>query len=594
MRFMPVSSLTQTSRICRFETVRSHSVSACHTERVDPGVFGWWAGHVVESMGFVGREGELSRLLAAVGADVRLLLVTGDAGVGKTRFVIEGTQRLAANVAVAVWGGCLPMRETLPLLPLADALGELSRVDRGDTLESALAAAPRYVGVEVARLLPELASGTVEPAAADGGHRDRLFAAVADLFGAVASRRRVVLIVEDVHWADTATLDCLTFLTRARRGPALSVVVTCRSDEAPLEPHVIEWLARVRERGGVAQISLRPLSRDEVAEQVAGISGSRAPAPVVDELYARAEGNPFFTEQLVMAASSEGVLGSGVGLPAELAELLVTRAARCGGAARTVLSTLAVASRPLGEDLIGAVSGLDADHVRGGLRELTAARLLADAAPGGQQRPRHALLAEAVAADLLASEKIAVHERLAQALQAAGDDAFAAEVAGHWAAADRATEELPARVRAAETAERVFGYADAGTHWQRAIELFPRVSGAEHIAGIDLPHLYVRAFDALEVVGERTRRRQLADEAYRRFAHHPDPAVAASIHLRHAWSDWNRSASTIRQAFEQTLSLFERLPPSVEQAKAWESWQFSCRGPGGYAAGGPRAGAGYR
>ena len=124
---------------------------------------------MVESVGFVGRESELSRLLAAVGGDARLVLVTGDAGVGKTRFVTEGMRRVAADGAVAIWGGCLPMRETLPLLPLADALGELSRVDRGDVLESALAVAPRYVRVEVARLLPELGSGTVEPAGPESG-----------------------------------------------------------------------------------------------------------------------------------------------------------------------------------------------------------------------------------------------------------------------------------------------------------------------------------------------------------------------------------------------------------------------------------------
>ena len=209
------------------------------------------------------------------------------------------------------------------------------------------------------RLLPQLGSGAVESSGrVESGQRDRLFAAIAELLGAVAQRRRLVLVVEDVHWADAATLDCLTFLTRARRDPALTVVVTCRSDEAPLEPQVTDWLTQVRGRGGVAEVRLGPLSREEVAEQVAELAGSPAPALVVDELYARAEGNPFFTEQLVAAASPEGVLDS-AGLPARLAELLVARAGRCGGSARTVLSALAVAGRPLGEDLLGAVSGLD-------------------------------------------------------------------------------------------------------------------------------------------------------------------------------------------------------------------------------------------
>jgi DNA-binding CsgD family transcriptional regulator/tetratricopeptide (TPR) repeat protein len=556
-----------TRKICCFDLIRSPSVSTSHTERVDGSGFGWWAGRVAESVSFVGRDSELSRLLAAVGGDVRLFLITGDAGVGKTRLVTEGMARLADG-AIAVWGGCLPMRETLPLLPLADALGELSRVDRGGVLESALTAAPGYVRGEVARLLPELGLGAAESADPAGGQRDRLFAAIADLLGVVARRRRIVLVVEDVHCADAATLDCLTFLTRARSNAAVPVVVTCRSDEAPLDSQVVDWLAHVRGRGGAVEVRLGSLTRDEMAEQVARLAGSPVPAPVVDELYARTEGNPFFTEQLVAAALSEGAVGLGVGLPARLAELLVTRAAGCALAARTVLSGLAVAGRPLDEDLLGAVGGLDVDEVRGGLRELAAARLLADADVDGGHRPRHALLAEAVAADMLPGERAAFHERVAAALQAAGDAASAAEVAGHWAAAGRAEQELPARVRAAEAAERVFGYAEAARHWQRAIDLFEQVPDPEHRAGMDLPHLYLRGLDALWAAGDRADGGVLAGEAYRRFADHPDPAIAASVHLRAAW--FARDTPTdARPLFEQALRLFEQVTPSVDHAKAW-------------------------
>ncbi len=525
---------------------------------------------------FVGRVWDLSRLRAIVGGEARLLLVMGDAGVGKTGFVTEGMRRVAVDGGVAVWGGCLPMRETLPLFPIADALGELSRVDGGEVLDAALAVSPRYVRGEVERLLPQLGSGVAEPSwRVESGQRDRLFAAISELLAAAARRRRLVLVVEDVHWADTTTLDCLTFLTRARGDAALPVVVvTCRSDEAPLEPQVVEWLAQVRGRGGVAEVSLGPLSREETAEQVAGLAGSPASALVVDELYSRAEGNPFFTEQLVaaMVGSSHGVLRPGVALPARLAELLVARAGRCGGSAAAVLSALAVAGRPLGEDLLGAVSGLDVDAVRNGLHELSAARLLADGGVRGEQRPRHALLAEAVTAELLPGEQAALHEAMAEALQAAGDDTLAAEAAGHWAAAGRAADELTARVRAAEAAERVFGYADAARHWQRAVELFARVPGPEQLADIDLPHLYLRGLDALEASGEGERFGVLAEEAYRRFADDLDPAVAASVHLRAAWSRSERSPADARPMLEQALRLFEQVPPSVDHAKAWFSY----------------------
>jgi DNA-binding CsgD family transcriptional regulator/tetratricopeptide (TPR) repeat protein len=507
-----------------------------------------------------------------VGGDARLLLVMGDAGVGKTRLVTEGMRRAAADGVVCVWGGCLPMREALPLLPVMDALGELSRVEGGELLDAALAVTPRYVRVEVARLLPQLEPGTPESSGrGDSGQRDRLFAAIAELLGAAARRRGIALVVEDAHWADASTLDCLMFLTRPRWDSALTVVVTCRSDETSLEPLVAEWLTHVRGRGGVAEVRLGPLSRDEVAEQVAGLAGSPASAPVVDELYARAEGNPFFTEQLVaaMVGSSDGVLRPGAALPARLAELLLARAAGCSGAAGTVLSALAVAGRPLSEELLTAVSGLDVDAVRGGLRELTTGRLLADGVTGAAARPRHALLAEAVAAELLPGERAALHERMAWALQATGDDASAAEAAGHWAAAGRTAEELPARVHAAEAAERVFGYVEAAQHWQRAIELFGRVPGPERLAGMDLPQLYLRCLDALHTAGEREPFVAIAAEAYRRFAEDSDPLVAASVHLRLAQSRWSGSLADLREPLEQALRLFEQLPPSADHARAW-------------------------
>jgi predicted ATPase len=254
--------------------------------------------------GFVGRERELSRLRAALGTRTRLLLVAGDAGVGKTRFAGEGRQRAAADGLVSVWGRCLPLAEKLPLLPVAEALGDLSRLSGGGPLKAALAVAPPYVRGEVARLVPRLGPAGIEPGGrgdqpGEGWRRERLFAGVAELLGAVAGRSGLALVVEDVHWADSATLDCLTYLARAGGGGAVTVVATCRGDEAPLERPVAEWLAHVRGGDAVEEIRLGPLSREEAAEQITGLVGGPGPPGFADDLYARAEGNPFFTEQLV-------------------------------------------------------------------------------------------------------------------------------------------------------------------------------------------------------------------------------------------------------------------------------------------------------
>ncbi len=524
-------------------------------------------------VGFVGRASELSRLLGALGGDARLVLVVGDAGVGKTRFVTEGTARAAAAGMVVLRGQCLLLAGTLPLLPVRDALGELAGPEGGGLLAAALDAAPGYVREEVGRLLPGLGpgGGTV-PGGRDGEwSRERLFAAVAEVLAVVAGRSGagVGLVVEDVHWADSETLDFLTFLARPGRPGPVGVVVTCRGDEAPLAEHVAGWLARVRADAGVAEIRLGPLSRAQVAGQVAALADGPAPARVVDELYARAEGNPFFTEQLVAAALSEadeGGLRVPAGLPARLAELLTVRAGRCAAEARAVLAGLAVAGRSLGEDVLAVVTGLEVEAVRRGLRELAAARLLAEDASGGGHRLRHALLAEAVAAGLLPGERAVLHERAARAL--AGDPALAAEVAGHWQAAGRPAEELQARVAAAQAAERVFGYAQAAAHWQRVIELAGAQPGAAAAAGIDVPRLSVRAIDAFFRAGDSARAGLAAEEAYRRFVGQPDPATAAVLCHRAAYFRASDAPDAGLPLMEEALRLFERAPPSFDHADA--------------------------
>ena len=151
-------------------------------------VGGWWAGRMAGPVAFVGREPELSRLVGALAGDARMVLVVGDAGVGKTRFAGEGMARAAAAGVVMVRGECLPLAGTLPLLPVVQALRELGEPKGGRLLEEGLAAAPAYAREEVRRLLPWLGpgEGTGPGGPGEGWQRERLFSAVADLLEAVA------------------------------------------------------------------------------------------------------------------------------------------------------------------------------------------------------------------------------------------------------------------------------------------------------------------------------------------------------------------------------------------------------------------------
>ena len=525
---------------------------------------------------FVGREPELALLARALSEDVRLVLVVGDAGIGKTRFAAEGMSLAAAAGMLTVRGECLPLAATLPMLPVTSALRELARLDGGAVMESALTALPGFARQEVGRLLPQLATddgGSSSAEWSDQWLRGRLFAGVADLLGEVAKQAQagLGLLIEDVHWADSETLDFLTFLYKTGLQDAVSIVVTCRADEA-LPPEVAGWLAQVRSAAGTKEVRLGGLSRAQVAGQAAALAGGSVTSDVVDDLFIRAEGNPFFTEQLVTAAltsfAPDDQLRVPTELPHRLTDVLLARAAKSEGDARALLNSMAVMGRPAGEDLLAAVTGLGIEATMRALDELSRARLLADVDPGQGHRPRHALLAEAVSGGLLPAQRLLLHERTAQALTAMGADAVAAEAAEHWQAARRPASELQSRIAAARTAERIFGHAEAAAHWQRAIRLWPDVPNAAEVAGKTLCWVYVRAVDALHNSGDSEHAGELAEHAYREFADHEDLTTAAIAHHRAAFFRALNAPAAGRALLERALALFDQTPPSAEHAAA--------------------------
>ena len=233
-----------------------------------------------------------------------------------------------------------------------------------------------------------------------------------------------------------------------------------------------------------------------------------------------------------------------------------------------MLAGLAVAGRPLGEDLLAAVTGLEAEAVRRGLRELAAARLLAEDTAGGGHRPRHALLGEAVAAGLLPGERAVLHERAARALARPGIRRWPRR----WPGTGRPRAARPRSSRPGSRRPRppsgCSATPQAAAHWQRAIELGQAQPDAAAAAGIDVPRLYVRAIDAFFRAGDSVRAGLVAEEAYRRFAGHPDPGTAAVVCHRAAYFRANDAPAAGLPLMEEALRLFEQAPPSSDHADA--------------------------
>jgi DNA-binding CsgD family transcriptional regulator len=525
----------------------------------------------------VGRERELEHLALAI-EERRHVLVTGEVGIGKTRLVAQAARVARERGAVVVDASCLPLDVRLPLLPVIEILRNLDRTLGRAAFAEILAGLPPYAVDELARLVPELIGRSAAEDAFPAGEwqRQRMFAAIDLVLTNVAPGRPVVIVIEDIHWIDAATLDLLTYL-RASSGGSLTLIVTCRSDEAPLDPPVARWLEQAR-RPETVRLELAGLSRSAMADLADQALEGRPAETVIDELHRRTEGNPYFAEELLAAAVVAGGGRSPESLtrqpPRALAELLVARSRRVSRPARAVLAVLALAGRPIPETVVARVTGMPAADVVSALRELVDARL---ALPDGTRpelgcRVRHALLAEALAGDLLADERRDVHAGLAAALTAMRDPALSAEIAGHWSAAGRPDDEVSALLDAAEHGYRMRAYSQAADLWQRVTGIAEARPDAAERSGVDPGWLRIRTIDALQACGRDLDAEVLAERTYARHRDSASRPLRAAVLHRTAWlrgvaGQRETPPSTAYILFEEASRIHEHLPESADYAR---------------------------
>ena len=481
------------------------------------------------SSAFVGRSAELTELEAAL-ADAaagrpRLALIVGDSGVGKTRLLSELTSRARASGARILSGDCMSLGEgELPYAPLVGALRSLARA--GDPVLEQL---PPAVRRELSTLLPVLQDGA--PASAPSGDESaqaRLFEAVLWLLDRLGEDAPVLLAIEDLHWADRATRSFVTFLGRSLCRERVLMVATYRFDELhrrhPLRPVLVE----LERNPGSMRIELRPLTREELVEQLGDLLGAPPDGDLVERVLKRSEGYPLFVEEL-MAASLDG-RGP---LPSTLRDALMVRLERLPDAAQAVLRVIAVGQR-LDDQLLIDVAGLDQAALQEALREAVANHILVVATEGGY-RFRHVLLREVVEDDLLPGERTQIHVRLARALEARVERDGAsvyltAAIAHHYASAGDQPAALRWSVRAADAAERVRAYGEAAALLERVIELFDRVPDAEALAGGDRVTMLRRAAQNHGFEANSARQETLARAALALVDERTEPRRAARLY----------------------------------------------------------------
>lgn len=424
----------------------------------------------------IGRDGEQERVRAAVAAVLegqpRAVLITGEAGIGKTALVERSAATLSAEGwatavgrAVRMDGGTppyLPFVEILETL-LADLEPARARVVLGSAREELAGLLPGTLSTST-----RAAGVTAETPSHDPLRRARLFEAMLDIGERLAIEHPVAIIVEDLQWVDAASADLLRFLVDRAEHGRLLLIATARLDGGTDAMRPRRLLTDLAHRRGTDWIELAPLGRTAVARLLRGLLGVAPPSALVDDIARRSGGNPLMVEELTTAYVG------GRPVSANLRESVLARVAGLSGSAAIVLRTAALVTEPLDEARLGTITGMDIVDVADAMRALLSAQIvvLRDEGAGRWLYFRNEIVREIVADTLLPDERRALHRAIATAAE--GWPAVAAvspaSAAYHWAGAGDEARANAAAVLAHRAALEVAAYDEALRWGQVALD----------------------------------------------------------------------------------------------------------------------------
>jgi class 3 adenylate cyclase/tetratricopeptide (TPR) repeat protein len=453
-----------------------------------------------DRVAFVGRGAERAELGAALdsalGGQGRLVLVAGEAGIGKTRIVEELCAEARSREARVAWGRCRegaapaywPWRQALRAYaagrPPEEVAAELGRevAELGQLL-------PELIGLEGAprpatELDPEMA-------------RFRLFDAMTSCLRSAAASRGLVVVLDDLHWADRATLLLLGFVAEELPDTRLLVVGTYRDVEVDRRHPLSGTLAELFRQPSTSYLALSGLDRGDVGRFIAGVTGTDPAVDLVSAVHGRTEGNPYFVSELVRLLSTEHRLEAGglqdVGVPEGIRHVIGRRLNRLSDAANSSLAAASVQGRDFDLEVVARATGRSPGDVLDALEEAMDARLVMEVERRpGRFRFAHALVHETLYQELPVRERRRLHDRVGAALvELRGDDfeSYLAELAHHFSQAARpgqADQAVAYARQAGDRAMKVLAYEEAAGHYQRALQALDLQAGPDAAERCDL------------------------------------------------------------------------------------------------------------
>ena len=466
----------------------------------------------------IGRRSErdaLSELIIRTGSGQgQVALVSGEAGIGKSRLVAEAKAKAASEDFLLLQGTCFQMDSSYPYAPLLDLL-------RTSVVTIPLAEDPDPIVLEFARLLPELLlslTGTLPTPLPDPEQeKRRLFAALTRFFKEQASQQPVLLVIEDLHWCDDISLEFLLSLARSCVAQPLLLLITYRNDE--IQAGLQRFLAQLDRARLSQELQLVPLTRSDVD----GMLGAMFDLPegeqaiLLDLIYPLTEGNPFFVEEMLTSLVPHGGLVSDdsgwhykphpdrrserLPVPRSVQEAVQQRTIYLSADAKRLLSLAAVAGRRFNVTLLQEVMRCDETHLLALLKEVMAAQLVIEEA-ADQFAFRHALTQQAIAAALLVRERQGLHRSLAETLERicafspASRERYLEDLAYHYYEAGMWEQILAYAQEVGEKALTLYAQQAAIDHFTRAVE------ATHHLSLMSPPHLYLLRGQAYETLGE--------------------------------------------------------------------------------------------
>jgi class 3 adenylate cyclase len=504
-------------------------------------------------------------LLEARRGHGRLVVLSGEAGIGKTRLANELSRQARRLGSAVLSGGCSEAELSLPYLPFVEAIGNYLADEDVGPLREQLGAA----GAELSQLFPQFGAGPAPAGSEDPGQAKlRLFEAILSLLSIPANDRGLLLVIEDVHWADDSSRQLLDHMARRLAGMRALVLATYRSDELYRRHPFLSTLRAWRRAGLAEAIDLEPLPEDGIAEMVASITGTGAvEKELVDLLYERTEGNPFFVEEMLSDAVasvgrgdalSRGALEE-VGIPETVRDTILQRLSRLDPVRVEILEAAAVLGRGFDYRTLLAVSGADEAAVQGALEDAIGEQLVEDHPDGpGRYRWRHALTQEAIYESIVIPRRQTIHSRAADVL-AAAPASRAVDVASHLLGAARFDEAVPVCLRAAEAAEQTAAFRVAGHLLER---ILPHVTDPLQNATI-----VCRIGRDYALNGEPAAAEALLHEGVEALERLGELVEAARNRLVLGRCMWERSRPELARAeYERARDVLEKEGPSGELA----------------------------